>query len=200
VISTTGSLDSEFVDLAKVWLPDNVLSPLSSFIPDKKFSYLFEIVDPSDPHIVSEEPGAYLIGMRCVTHDMPYLSNPLREELLDQYADTIGVHRPKWWVSRFSDVVKEAKNCKHEGFVVYSKDQALKIKSPYYLVSKLFGRMGSEKLITGLNNPTGLKIKIDEEFYPVIDYLASIKDEFILMDEQQKIASVQKFIEESLYV
>ena len=168
-------------------------------------TWLFEIVDPSDPHIIAEEPGAYLIGARRQVWrgaiGPTYISESRVESSLDDIAEMMKVNRPSWKYDTFINVVEEAKTCKHEGFVVYdNNNRALKIKSPYYLVSKLFGRMGSEKLVKGLENPVGLKQRIDEEFFPVIDYLTTIKNEFIIMDEQQKIASVQKFIEESLYV
>ncbi len=34
-----------------------------------KATFLFEICDPSDPHIVAEDAGAYLIGVRIQNPD-----------------------------------------------------------------------------------------------------------------------------------
>lgn len=210
VVSTTGSLDSDFVTLAEKWISMSVVKAPELY--EEGQTFLFEIVDPSDPHIVPEKPGAYLIGRRGGGETLwgQYHSNPPYEEMLDEWAEKMGFLRPEWCIDLFENTVHEAKTCNHEGFVVYSDSRlpngqypethCLKIKSPFYLVSKLFGRMGSEKLVRGLDNPQNLKQMIDEEYYPVIDYLQTIRDSFIMQSEQDKIATVRKFIEENLYV
>lgn len=197
VVGTTGSLDSDFAVMAEKWIRPDVKSVID--LDGRDMTFMFEICDPSDPHIVAEQAGAYLLGARVLPATGDYMSNAAHEQWLDEAADSMGVMRPEWKTARFSDVVQEAKTCKHEGFVVYSKDTALKIKSPYYLVSKLFGRMGGEKLARGLENQQGLRAIVEEEFYPVIDYLATIKDQFIAQDEFQRLATVQAFIEKELY-
>ena len=66
VISTTGSLDSDFVKMA-----EEHLASVKSWIKlngSVLTTYMFEIVDPRDPHIIQEEPGAYLIGCRFVAN------------------------------------------------------------------------------------------------------------------------------------
>lgn len=192
VISTTGSLDSDFVTLAEQWITDQVKQ-----VVEQNFGYtfIFEIVDPSDPHIVREEPGAYLIGARQIPADEDYMSSEGVEVWLDIVARDMGVFRPEWVNARFSAVVDAAKTCQHEGFVVYSKDQALKIKSPYYLTSKFFARKSEEKLLKGLEDQQWFRTVVEEEMYPVIDYLATIKEDFVAQNEQQRLATVQAFIE-----
>src|SRR5574343_866850 len=54
VVSTTGSTTSKFVDIAKKYVHE---------VPSSH-TWLFEICDESDPHIISEQYGAYLIGAR----------------------------------------------------------------------------------------------------------------------------------------
>lgn len=191
VVSTTGSLDSEFADLAAKWLPDSVTQHIGN-----THTYLFEIVDPSDPHIVPEEPGAYLIGARPVNDDQEYRSNVSIENFLDGMAHQMGVRRPEWLAfDRFSDLTDIMNDCRHEGYVVYSKDTALKIKSPYYLTKKLFARMNADKLAKMLNQPQALRERLEEESYPLIDYLREHQDEFLALDEQARLVFIRDYFE-----
>ena len=192
VISTTGSLDSDFVKMA-----EEHLASVKSWIKlngSMLTTYMFEIVDPRDPHIIQEEPGAYLIGCRFVANDRPYFSDDLNESLLDSLAEKMGVKRPMWSVSRFSEIVKAAKQAKHEGFVVYGQTSrtALKIKTPYYLALKAAAR---KKDIMSLN-----KQNVDEEFYELIDHLRSIESEFNAMDEQSRLDYMRQFLTESVHM
>ena len=55
LVSTTGSLDSKYALLAEEYLRN---------IPVLEGeSMTFEIVDPSDPHIIKEKPGCYLLAI-----------------------------------------------------------------------------------------------------------------------------------------
>ncbi len=193
VVSTTGSLDSEYVDIAHAHL-----YPIYSYVENeynksgKAVTYLFEIVDPSDPHIIVEEPGAYLIGSRYVEDSSPYFSTYFHECHLDVAAEKMGVKRPKHngWpdYARFSDVVREAKACKHEGFVVYGQESktVLKIKSPFYLASKAAARI---KDISTLDRK-----RVDEEFYPLIERLQSIAPTFNGMAEQDRLILIRNML------
>lgn len=192
VVSTTGSLDSDFVTLAEKYITDQVRAVAEA---NHGYTFIFEIVDPSDPHIIQEAPGAYLLGGRQLWAEGDYMSSEGVEVWLDIVARDMGVLRPEWSNARFSDVVESAKTCQHEGFVVYSKDQALKIKSPYYLTSKFLARKSEDKLLRGLNDTQWFRTVVDEEYYPVIDYLVTIKEEFVALTEQERLAVVQAFIE-----
>lgn len=192
IVSTTGSLDSEFVDLAKRVLPDTVAPHVYPGL-----TYLFEIVDPSDPHIIPEEPGAYLIGVRRVDDHMNHWSTRAAETWLDIAAERMQVKRPEWReYERFSDLTASMNDCKHEGWVVYGAGTALKIKSPYYLVKKLFARMNPDKLTKMLDQPQALRERIEEEHYPLIDYLGEHQDEFVPLDEQERLVFIRNYFEE----
>lgn len=192
IVSTTGSLDSEFVDLARRWLPLSVTDAIGS-----SHTYLFEIVDPSDPHIIPEEAGAYLIGARPIKDDSDYYSNVPLENFLDGMAQHMGVKRPEWQVyNRFSDLTDQMSACRHEGWVCYGDGVALKIKSPYYLTKKLFARMNADKLSRLLNNPDQLLKRVEEEFYPLVEHLVRHRDSFIVMDEQARLQFVRDYFEE----
>lgn len=187
VVSTTGSLDSEFVGLAEKYINDDVKAYIKS-MNYKRGTYMFEICDATDPHIVPEEAGAYLIGFRYREDPDAYFSDPQHESMLDLMANGMGVKRPSWDVVKFSTVVQDSKECKHEGFVVYGLESktALKIKSPYYLHLKMAAR---KKDILSLN-----KERIDEEYYPLVDHLTSLGESFTMMDEQERLDYMREYL------
>jgi tRNA splicing ligase len=196
IVSTTGSLDSDFVVLAEKYITPEVKTVIERYAP--AMTFVFEIVDATDPHIVVEEEGAYLIGARVVPATKDYMSDAAWESFLDDSAVSLGVKRPDWTVSRFSDVVETAKTCKHEGFVVYSETTALKIKSPFYLTSKFFARKGAEKLFDMLSkNATVDSIKqdiIDEEYFHLVDHLVANKEEFCALGELARLDYIKNFL------
>lgn len=192
VVSTIESLDSDFVTMA-----EEKLNPLVFEISDrfhlKPTTFLFEIVHENDPHVVPEVPGAYLIGMREVSDESPYMSDRALERRLDIVADKMGVHRPDWEEGQFGDIVERARVCQHEGFVIYGKKTALKIKSPFYLTTKFLGRLSKNKMETLANDPLSLKKDLDEEFYPLLETIARTPD-FVTMDEQNRMAFIRDFL------
>jgi hypothetical protein len=196
IISTTGSLDSKFVDMAKSHLCIEFM-PYLNTVKTPMHTWLFEVVDKEDPHIIKEAPGVYLLNVMNVASGFLLGDEYHLDELCRNRLRT--VKRPEWFEDRFSGIVESAKTARHEGFVVYADSgKVLKLKSPFYLLSKLFGRMKEEKLLKCLEDKNMMFRNIDEEFYPVFDWLRTIKDEFVKMDEQTRIATVQAHIE-SLY-
>lgn len=191
VVSTTGSLDSDFVALAEKWLTPDKLSVIMRYAPNMTF--MFEIVDASDPHIVPEFEGAYLLGARVLSSTDDYTSDMAWESFLDDAAESMGVLRPEWRVCKFSDVVRDSGTCKHEGFVVYSDSTALKIKSPYYLMSKFLARKNEAKLIKLIDNPQAIKEIVDEEYYDIVDFVCANKDSFVNTDEQGRLNIIRNY-------
>lgn len=181
LISTTGSLDSDFVDIAAKHIKDLDFHP--------GYTYLFEICDESDPHIIEEEPGPYLIGMR----DLEVMGAMVNEHELDTVAHRMGVKRPLHYSTRFGTVLESLKACHHEGYMVYSKKGALKLKSPYYLVNKLLARIRDTKLEAWMRSGEIKKI-VDEEFYPLINYIQENQDYFVSLDEQQRLEFMKEFL------
>jgi hypothetical protein len=182
IVSTTGSLDSEYVGLAEQYLQDLVVPA--------GYTYMFEICDPEDKHIIEQVPGAYLIGVRNnATYQMHY------EWMLDVIArNRLKVKRPTWKKAKFADVVDEVSNSQKEGVVVYGKNVTLKIKSPYYLINKFLGRKRADKLLDLLDDSNKIKQTIDEEFYPLIDHLVANKQLFVSLDEQARIGYIMGFL------
>lgn len=194
VVSTTGSLDSDFVRYAEEYITSKVKDAIIKFSTEEHpVTFMFEIVHQEDPHIIKEACGAYLIGGRYIDNPEAYHSDHIVEDTLDILAsdEYMNVHRPEWKVCKFGEVVDDAKTCKHEGYVVYGQTSgtALKIKSPYYLALKAAAR---KKDIMSLN-----KQFVDEEFYPLIDYIKEHKDEFNALEEQERITFMEKFINDN---
>ena len=175
VVSTTGSLDSKYVDMAKSMLP-YAIKYLEEY--KSKVTYIFEIVHPDDPHIIKENLGAYLLGVRCTDDNAPYATEPNKESLLDRFAADMRVARPQWGCMVFDDVLRAARECRHEGYMVYSKDTTLKLKSPYYLALKAIAR---KRDILSLDYK-----RVDEEFYPLLDHLRE-SEMFNNLPEQERL-------------
>lgn len=185
VISTTGSLDSDFVAMAEQYItPDKKEIIKQNY---KGMTLLFEICHPDDPHIVTELAGAYLIGARKVKETLPYFSTFGSEKTLDFIAKVLKVNRPYWFMNTFLDIVLENKTNKHEGLVIYGQDSGtvLKMKTPYYLAMKAIARI---KDISKLK-----KEIIDEEFYPLIQYILEHKKEFLQLEEQKKLEFLRNY-------
>lgn len=193
LVSTTGTLDSDYARLAKSVINFDVNPRLVDSKTWQGLDLMFEICDPSDPHIVYEEPGAYLIGARVKD-----TGQMLSESALDGLC-LPGWKRPAWRKCLFSDTVQAAKTCKHEGFIVRDADSGellLKIKSPHYLAKKFLMRGGIKKcdLIWDTDR---VKKSVDEEYYPLIDFIRDnfTKDQWLATAEQDRRVHIEKFLE-----
>ena len=175
IYSTTGTLDSDFAKLVAKHVDDSKI--------EMGYTYLFEICDKSDPHIVHEEAGAYLIGVRDLRTGVM-----IRESILDLIALDLGVRRPATFAMTFASVLKLSRTVQHEGFMVYSGKTALKIKSKHYLAKKFLMRMSDGKVDGMFTNPNIVKQTIDEEFYDIVDYITThfMQEVWQEMSDQQR--------------
>lgn len=189
IVSTTGTLCSDYVKLAKKYLdklPDNFV---------EKYTYLFEICDSSDPHIVDEHEGAYLIGVRDI--ETGRLVSPTT---LSYFAGNLGVESPSCMMFRASRIDDMIRNVRHEGFMVTDLETHQhigKVKSPYYLSKKALMRLGKAKVDIMYNHTNVFKQRIDEEFYDVLNYIVNNIDKEVWRgynDQQRK-----QVIEEYFY-
>ena len=184
--STTGSLDSDFSRLVE----KHCAPRAELFRRWPNHTFLFEINDPSDPHIIAEAEGITLIGLRRVSDGHSY-----SEDELDRLAAAEGLRRPERINAiRFADLKTLLANVRHEGFMVRdaaSGEVLCKLKSPYYLLSKLFAR--TRRLEDKLD-----KRQMDEEYYPLIDHINAHRDRFNGLNEQEKIKFIQDFFHDYL--
>lgn len=184
VVSTTGSLDSDHVKMAYDKLGEITPNRFPMF---GKFTYLFEICHEDDPHIVEEQYGAYLIGIRNI-----YTGALCSESVCDAIAKSGNWLRPTRSEIKFGKLQELLKRCKHEGFMVrdYSTGETLcKLKSPFYLSKKFIMRLGKTKVEAMFEDPEKMKEIIDEEFYGVIDEIVhehSMEDWRSLSDQARR--------------
>lgn len=197
LVSTTGTLDSEFSTLARKHL-DELKFDRVAFPED--FTFIFEICDRSDPHIIDEEEGAYLIGVR----DLALNGVMVEEHKLDRIAEVIGAKRPTWGVVPFGDVVYNVQHVQHEGYVIRNigtdeenSELLMKIKSPYYLAKKFLMRGGDNKWDMIWDNPQEARKRIDEEYYSLLEWLrfAFEKEEWKALDSQVRREKIETYFE-----
>lgn len=198
LISTTGSLDSDFVKMASEYLDCISVDHLKPY-----HTYMFEIVHPLDPHIIEEEEGAHFLAV--VEHDNGIIHYPfditfMMSLAFNDFSNYPSIHlfdkRDKV-VWAFGDLLEHIKSCQHEGYVVLNPKtgETIKIKSQYYLVKKFFARVGDKKLIDGIRTGT-IKERIDEEYYPIIDNINEYGiSKFLCLNEVDRLKLLRKFID-----
>ena len=188
LISTTGSIASEFVEFAMEMIPDVAQwKHVCSMFPEMTF--MFECVHKFDPHIIVEKEGMYLIGYR--KKEWQSKVNPMPDAMVSfgRLFQTEFVESMNCSVGFLKE---EAKKVKHEGFVAYTSDGiAFKIKSPYYISLKAMAR---KKDILQLDE----KI-VDEEFFPVIRHVKSIGEKFNSMNDIARLSYMQNWMKENYY-
>ncbi|UOK16957.1 putative RNA ligase I/ Tail attachment protein [Vibrio phage phiKT1024] len=181
IISTSGTLDSEYAQMARKWIEKGETSEMLPGV-----TYLFEICDPEDQHIVPEESGAYLIG--CRNHENQKL---LDEDYLDMLAyNYLGYKRPEVWRGLYKDLP----STRMEGYMIrdaQTQETLAKLKSPYYLVRKAMIRMGKSRASLMFNNPDEFRKQIDEEFYDLHTHIIKTYtlDQYVefKLDEREQI-------------
>ena len=194
IVSTTGSLDSDFAALARTHIESFPFQGLLHGI-SKSHTLIFEICDPSDPHIVEEEAGAYLIGARNMeTFSMA------PEAKLDSIAYMLGAKRPEVFRGTFGDLWDMVRDCKHEGWMVIdamTRETVMKIKSPHYLNKKFLMRMGQKKVTAMFDDKDEFLKFVDEEFYPIVHYITRWwdADKWIATTEADRRAVIEKYFE-----
>jgi len=190
LISTTGSTDSPYVDMAREMIGDNMDRYRATCKQYEGHTFMFECVHPSDPHIVPEQPGMYLLGMRKNEWCSPVEANAAIMMLLQNAFRTCIVQS---FYTSMGQLLQEVKTVKHEGFVFYTDEGNVssKLKSPYYLTAKWVARNPrTDKLLT-----QQFREQIDEEYYPLLDHIRNNIDTYTVMDEQARLAWVRNYLE-----
>lgn len=187
LVSTSGSLESDFVDMAKSLIDIGRAKKVCKAWPTTTF--IFECVHKNDPHIIPETPGLYLIGYRSNFWNSTVCIKPL---VLNELAGKFGVNAVDYIRTTVGQLKILAKQCTHEGYVAYTDDgQAFKIKSPYYLVSKWLARKVNTDKIT----QPGFKQSVDEEYYPLVDFVNEHIEEFTAKSEQDRLSMIRQYLE-----
>lgn len=193
--STTGSLDSDFAKMNKAHCQK--YEPLFKQYPNHTF--LFEITDEKDVHVIKETFGETLIGIIDVATGRQFDENELNA-IADKFnaeqksiGSGIAITRPQMITAMpFGELKALLKTVEHEGFMVFdsqSQELLFKLKSPYYLISKFLGRSNAGNIGRKLD-----KRHVDEEYYPLIDYIKDNQAAFNELSELDKIGLIQDFL------
>lgn len=194
--STTGSLDSDFARMT-----ERHCTPYEALFKQyPNHSFLFEITDENDVHIIRERLGETLIGVVDVHSGRQFAERELDEiaaRFNAAHPDGSRLHRPETLENiSFGELKTLLKTVEHEGFMVFdadTKELLFKLKSPYYLISKFFGRSNEGNLACKLD-----KRHVDEEFYPLIDHVRAHQAQFNALPELEKIAFIQEFLRDTI--
>lgn len=193
VLSTTGSLDSDFCQYGWEMLMDMSPEQFEAFrlflMKYSDMTHMFECVHPSDPHIIPETVGLYYIGSRAHAFNADVLYMTEIDASADEMLRKSGVFilEPEW--TTVGALKEKALKVDHEGFVFYTDKGAAKIKSPYYLAAKLFARAGNlDRLLNGK-----AKEFLDEEYYGLIEAVKESRDEFESMPEQERLEWIRRY-------
>ena len=191
IVSTTGTLDSQYAKWARELLEGSLL--FSTF---PQITFMFEICVEQDPHIIDEIPAAYLIGARSTAS-----GNMWSEAALDDVADTFDFMRPEWKVTRFGDILEYKRHAAHEGWIirdVETDEILMKVKSNYCLSKKALMRMGGKKVDILFDNPSLIKESLDEEFWSVAEFITQefSKEEWKEMNDQERRKVIEEYFNE----
>jgi len=192
IVSTTGTLDSQYAKWAKELLAD---SEMFKVYPE--YTFMFEICHPEDPHIIEEDSGAWLIGCRYMRN-----GNMLSEMELDSLAQAYCFKRPKWFPTHFDHVLDMKRRRKDvEGWMVIdatSGETVMKVKSNYYLSKKALMRMGDRRVDILFDNPSLIKESLDEEFWSVAEFITQkfSKGEWKEMNDQERRKVIEEYFNE----
>jgi hypothetical protein len=195
LVSTTGSTENDYVEYAKEMMVTH--SPLTDWLfalgtsDCKDMTFMFECVHPSDPHIIPEKAGMYLLGYREKTWESKVGHN---YDVMRDLAADLKCFLPERIHITMRELKEEAKKVKHEGFVFYADNGvSAKIKSPYYLTSKWVARNPrTDKLV---NMQADIKEHLDEEYYPLVDAIRANIVEYTALDEQARLSWVRNYLE-----
>ena len=191
--STTGTTTSDYVGLIKKHVNRENEDMIRAY---PEYTFLFEICDETDPHIVEEESGAWLIGAR---HKESGKMMPLGDLAKIAMAGGFKYKRP-FHLSGL-ELRERAKATKGEGYVVYRGDgiePVLKIKSPHYLSKKALMRMGRNSVNTMYDHPQKFLQRLDEEFYDLFRWILDnySKEQWAALSEQERRTVLEEYFDE----
>ncbi|QCQ57744.1 RNA ligase [Vibrio phage Achelous] len=187
--STTGTLDSTYAQMVKDMF---VHHTHHADLLHKDFTMMFEVCHPDDPHIVEEQVGLYLIGIRHTGEGDECEEDQFTEAELDKMARWFGWRRPEHRLDTLDNILARAKVSKTEGVMVCSAlndEHLFKYKTPHYLSKKLLMRLGKARVEQLFDNPEQFKKNLkDEEFFGFVEYVSSNipRDVWKTMKDQER--------------
>ena len=193
IVTSSGSFTGDFQELAEKEIK-SCLSKAYRNSLSKGIDFMFEICHESDPHIVQESPGVYLIGARNIS-----TGEMVSEGDLDDVAFYFGFERPEHCFVNFHSAIALSRKVKHEGFMVrdpLTGETLLKLKSKHYLNKKALMRLGKAKIEALFDSPQNFRQRLDEEFYGVFEAIvAAGRDHWKALDEQGRRSFIEEYFD-----
>lgn len=175
VVSTTGSTKSDYAKLAYEYI-----APSIAFGNNENITWLFEICDNSDPHIVDEgEDKFYYLGSTLHSGAGSLVFQPTGD-----YIDTT-----------LGEMLELVKQNKGEGYMLYTNDmQCCKLKTPYYSGKKYLMRMSKTKVETMYTNFQYTVGRLPDCWKHAVSYILTkvSKEEWLSMNDQQRRIYLEK--------
>lgn len=199
LVSTTGSLNSPFVQYINDFIDDKTKYNLLQYFKNNKKTLMFEVIHPDDQHIIEydkKDHGLWLIGARGLNINDAILT----EKEVDNIAQTLDIKRALWKEATFKEVLDQLPHSTLEGYMVrdaVTHEPLMKIKTNYYLVTKFIGRMGGNMTTHMYKHPEKFKEdKVEEEFYPIVDEIVSTitQADFEKMEPKARVDFVRNII------
>ncbi len=202
IVATTGTTTSDFAKLGaayiKPWMVD-------VFKLHENITFTFEVCDPSDPHIIPENSGLYLIAARYShswyeTYNIIINSNIFvymyKEFRCHDPASGITMDRPT--TGDFGTILNMAKNSTHEGYVTWYKDSdgveyPLKVKSDVYRIKKMVARAKAELISGGIIIKKAYDIQTEQKDF--ISFIEKHKSHIATLPEQQRLRFMETYYE-----
>lgn len=179
LVGTTGSTKSDFAEVAKKHIMQSLPElPLSKA---NNFTWLFEIIDENDPHIVDEgEPRAVYLGGRV-------LGKPFYP-VGDKISCTL------------TDALELSKTDKGEGWMVYNPEDMsdmCKLKTDYYVGKKKLMRLSKRNSELMYNQARTIENQLPERWKFVVDRILKefSLEQWLQLQEQQRRVYLESIYE-----
>ena len=194
-LSTTGSLDSDFVGYGWDLIRKMERSEYDNFAlflsRHPGMTHIFEAVHPDAPPILPDVEGLYYPGSRYHNTESGIVNIAAADPGGSGFAlakSGIFVLQPE--KTTVGALKEKAMKVDQEGFVFYTPTGAAKIKSPYYLAAKLFARAGNlDRLLNGK-----AKDYLDEELWSLVDAVKADREFFATLGEQERLTYCREIL------
>lgn len=203
IVGTTGTIDSKHAQMGRSYIQDWMEEVFKDYAG---MTFIFEVCDPSDPHIFPEPQGLYLIGVRHPEWSSTFnllVNDYFIGDMASAFREfTEGVRFDPPYDSTYGEIEALSKTCDHEGFVVWLDIEGraipLKLKGQHYKIRKRVARANTlqklAEILTGRNHD---KLFTGPSLYAELRKRLIGEDEwhmgeFFNMTEQSRLAYMAK--------
>ena len=192
LLSSTGTVDSEFVKFAKSKFAFAFGAAMRVGMINESFTTVFEVVDSEfDPHIIADQDGLWALA----TREKKWLSKSYFRFEGDVHEQ---IHYPEMFISTFGEIQEKNESWEREGFIVQSTaaPKEIKMKSPFYTAVKFLARKNAKTTsdlflsfeVKGrISTPRWFSRKTNELIRKGLSQMIERREWILNMSEQQKV-------------